>query len=296
MRLTTYIEDLLAAENLRATTMSTYASTIKNHIAPSDLGALDVEAIQPVDVRSFFAGLYRRGVGLGAIDMTYRLLSKTFRAAIADQLIERNPMAAVKRPRLGRTRLDPPTREELDAIVGAIQPRYRAMTLLMAWCGLRVGEAAGLRTEDWLPEQRRIYVRQQSGRYGLGELKTDSSRRVVIVPAFVAAELEAHLMKYPPVDGRLFSTRVGNWVNNDSYYTVFRSACRRAKVRAFHPHELRHHAVSAMARSGAPIKAVQAAVGHASPKLTLEVYSHVNERDLEDIAARLDAANGEPAA
>lgn len=294
MDLKRYIEDLLAAENLRASTVATYSSVMRNHIVPG-IGHMQVEEVRPVDVRGFFADLYRRGVGIGSIDMVYRLLSKSFRAAMADQLIERNPMAAVKRPRQVRTHLDPPTAEQLEAIVAAIQPRYRAMTMVMAWCGLRVGEAAGLRPQDWDPTTRRIYVRQQSARYGIGELKTDASRRQVIAPAFVAAELERHLRKFPPVDGRLFATRVGNWITNDSYYGAFQTACRRAGVRAFHPHELRHHAVSAMARSGAPIRAVQAQVGHASPKLTLEVYSHVNQQDLEDIAARLDAARADAA-
>jgi len=293
MKLKTYIEDLLAAENLRTSTQATYASVLKNHIAPT-IGQLEIEAIRPVDTRAFFADLYRRGVGLGSIDMCYRLLSKTFRAAVAEQTVGHNPMATVKRPKLTRSELSPPTQEELSAIVAAIQPRYRAMTLVMAWCGLRVGEAAGLRVEDWDPTTRRLYIRQQSARYGVGELKTDASRRVVFAPVFVAEALAKHLLQFPPVDGRLFSTRVGNWITNDSYYTVFRSACRRAKVRDFHPHELRHHAVSAMVRSGASIKAIQRQAGHATSKMTLEVYSHINDQDLEDIAARLDEQNGKP--
>lgn len=293
MKLKTYIEDLLAAENLRASTLATYRSVLKNHIGPT-IGELEIEAIRPVDTRAFFADLYRRNVGVGAIDMVYRLLSKTFRAAVAEQTIDRSPMTTIKRPKLTRSELAPPTREELDAIVARIQPRYRAMTLVMAWCGLRVGEAAGLRVEDWDPTSRRLLIRQQSARYGVGELKTDASRRTVYAPLFVAEALERHLLQYPPVDGRLFSTRVGNWITNDSYYTVFRSACRRAKVRNFHPHELRHHAVSAMVRSGASVRAIQRQAGHATSKMTLEVYSHVNEQDLADIADRLDEQNGNP--
>jgi integrase len=292
--LKTYIEDLLAAENLRPSTLATYASVMRNHIVPG-LGHFELEEVKPVQIRSFFADLYRRKVGVGAIDMVYRLLSKAFRAAISDQMIDRSPMAAVRRPRQSRIQLDPPTAAELDAIVAAIQPRYRALTLVMAWCGLRIGEAAGLRVADWDPESRRIYVRQQSARYGIGDLKTDASRRMVVAPRMVAAELDRHIKKYPPTDGLLFATRVGNAVTNDSYYGAFQTACRKAGLRRFHPHELRHHAVTAMARSGAPIKAVQAAVGHASSKMTLEVYSHVNQQDLVDIADRLDAVHDVPA-
>lgn len=290
MNLTRYIEDLLAAENLRQSTLATYASVMRNHIGPG-IGHMELEDVKPVHLRSFFADMYRREVGVGAIDMVYRLLSKSFRAAIADDLIEKSPMAAIKRPKQAATKLDPPAREELDAIVAAIQPRYKALTLVMAWCGLRIGEAAGLRAEDWDATTRRLYIRQQSARYGIGELKTDASRRMVVAPQFVADAIERHMKKYPPLDGRLFYTRAGNWLTNDSYYGAFQTACRKAGVRRFHPHELRHHAVSAMLRQGAPVKAVQTVVGHTTPNMTLGVYTHVNSQDLEDIAARLDAAN-----
>jgi integrase len=42
--------------------------------------------------------------------------------------------------------------------------------------------------------------------------------------------------------------------------------------------------------AGAHVVAVARLLGHASPNVTLSVYSHLFENDLDDVAARLDAA------
>ncbi|MDQ1460823.1 MAG: hypothetical protein QOI08_2307, partial [Actinomycetota bacterium] len=42
--------------------------------------------------------------------------------------------------------------------------------------------------------------------------------------------------------------------------------------------------------AGAHVVAVPRLLGHASPNVTLSVYSHLFPNDLDDVAARLDAA------
>jgi len=53
-------------------------------------------------------------------------------------------------------------------------------------------------------------------------------------------------------------------------------------------HDLRDTAASLMIASGASIKAVQRALGHASAKMTPDTYGGLFEDDLEDLADRLE--------
>jgi integrase len=53
-------------------------------------------------------------------------------------------------------------------------------------------------------------------------------------------------------------------------------------------HDLRDTAASLMIASGASIKAVQRALGHASAKMTLDTYGGLFEEDLEELADRLE--------
>lgn len=286
MNLSRYLADLLASEELRPSSRRSYESALRLHITPA-LGAVDMRELSPPLIRAFLADLRRDGAGPGTLTQCYRLLSKACRAALVDGLIDRNPMDAVKAPRAPRAELDPPTLTEVEAIRAAILPRYRASIDVLRWCGLRIGELGGLRVEDW--DGAKLTVRQQATRDGLSQLKTAAARRTVYAPAPLVPALTAHLETFPAHQGLIFTTGRGGLVTADSFNYPFRTACRRAGVRAFHPHELRHHAVTAMVRSGASLKAVQRAVGHSSSKLTMDVYTHATEDDLEDLARRMGA-------
>jgi integrase len=61
-------------------------------------------------------------------------------------------------------------------------------------------------------------------------------------------------------------------------------------LRGLTPHALRHTAASLAISAGAHVVAVSRLLGHASPHVTLSVYSHLFANDLDDVAARLDAA------
>jgi integrase len=51
-------------------------------------------------------------------------------------------------------------------------------------------------------------------------------------------------------------------------------ACRRAKLRRYNIKSLRHSFASGLIASGAPITEIAMKMGHASPAVTLKVYSH----------------------
>ena len=55
------------------------------------------------------------------------------------------------------------------------------------------------------------------------------------------------------------------------------------------PHEFRHTFASMLIASGANVKAVASILGHASPAITLERYTHLFEGDEVAVGARLDA-------
>ena len=64
-------------------------------------------------------------------------------------------------------------------------------------------------------------------------------------------------------------------------------ALRRAGLRRVNFHSLRHSCASAMIAAGAPITEIQHRLGHASPAITLKVYSHFLKDAETDTADRL---------
>jgi hypothetical protein len=72
----------------------------------------------------------------------------------------------------------------------------------------------------------------------------------------------------------------------------FYPALRRAKLRKIRSHDLRHTYASLLLHNREPITRVQAALGHASPAITLSVYAHLMPLDNQGVSIRLDELIG----
>jgi integrase len=59
------------------------------------------------------------------------------------------------------------------------------------------------------------------------------------------------------------------------------------------PHHLRHTCASLLIRSGAHAKAIQAHLGHSSITVTMDIYGHLFEDDMDELAQRFDFAHRE---
>jgi integrase len=102
------------------------------------------------------------------------------------------------------------TPDEVKALVLAIEPRYRAMVVLSATCGLRYGEALGLQRQDLtldaqLPHLtlRRTIVEVPNTEPTVGPLKAreEGETRTVPVPSGLVPILQKHLTQFvDPVD------------------------------------------------------------------------------------------------
>ena len=55
------------------------------------------------------------------------------------------------------------------------------------------------------------------------------------------------------------------------------------------PHDLRHTCASLMRAAGADVKAIQQQLGHRNATVTLNIYTHLFEGDLDEVMDRLDA-------
>ena len=86
--------------------------------------------------------------------------------------------------------VDIPSREEIRAIVGALQGPWRPILLTAIFTGLRASELRGLRWADVDLKQGELHVRQRADRYNaIGAPKSESGERTVPLPPIVANAL-----------------------------------------------------------------------------------------------------------
>lgn len=161
---------------------------------------------------------------------------------------------------------------------------------LLAYGGLRIGEALALRCGDVDGAAGTLRVARSAhelaGRVEVGPTKTYSVRTIAL-PRSLVQEL-ADVRGNRDEDALLFPNRSGG----PRRYQAFRRdawdpAARRAGVRAT-PHDLRLTCASLLVDAGASVKGVQAHLGHADVTTTLGLYARVRPGRADDLADRLD--------
>lgn len=290
-----YAEEWLANRpKLRPRTVELYRSELRCHLFPA-FGDVALDRITKRDVRGWYGGLVASRSQVTAAKC-YRLLAAILNTAVDDELIGRN-VCRIKGAAVEHSPERPLVSiEDAFAIAGAIEPRYRALVLLAASCGLRLGELMGLTRADLDLLHRTVAVTKQRQELATG-IETSApksavgARRVAIPPAIVE-ELELHLATWaqPGMTGALFSGPKGGF-RRASFYKAWRQALPMAGVRTdLHPHDLRHLANMLAARvPGTTTKDLMARIGHASAQASLR-YQHATEEADRAMSAGIDAA------
>lgn len=154
--------------------------------------------------------------------------------------------------------------------------------MLLEACGLRIGEALGLKVEDIDREGQVLHVRRQLDQHAraLVPLKTSASRREIRLSADVLRVLAVHRLAFPPyssdgdLSGLLFTSAHGRPLRYDVFaYKVFRPAVEAAGLHGLTPHGLRHNAGSLHVHQGVPTATVAKNLGH-SVEMLNRTYTH----------------------
>jgi hypothetical protein len=91
------------------------------------------------------AELSARGLAPATVQKSYQLLGKVMGAAVDAGMLAQSPCRRVPLPEVEREEMRILTPAEVATLADAIAPRCRALVLVGAYGGLRIGELAGLR-------------------------------------------------------------------------------------------------------------------------------------------------------
>lgn len=164
-----------------------------------------------------------------------------------------------------------------DAKGNLISNNYRLLIELAVWTGMRQGEVLGAQWGDIDWNTSQLYVRRAwtDGRFN--EPKTPTSIRRVDLPKPLLNELRAWKLACPKGgDDLIVSNLDGRPMSHANLLQRgFYPALRRAGLRKIRFHDLRHTFASLQLARGADVVRVSRMLGHASPAITLNVYSHM---------------------
>lgn len=205
-----------------------------------------------------------------AAQLTYTTLHVAFKQAVELGILDRSPMNGCRKPVHTAARASVLTIEQLSSYIAAARSEQEyPLLLLMATCGLRRGEALGLRWDRVDLQRGTILVDQQRMRinhgYQLRPLKSRASKRLLPVPPAVVQELS-----------RISVRSMTGFVVDCTPETLAR-VHGRVLIRASLPHVtlhgLRHSMATAAAAQGCPMKILQGILGHSKYELTANLYA-----------------------
>jgi integrase len=286
-----YADGWLARQrHWRPTTRAAVENSLKVHVLPA-LGHRPLASIRRSDVQSLLTSL---PLAPSTVRTVHQHLRTLLGAAVEDGAIVRNPAAGVRLPSATRAPVVPLTPEEVWQLADAAPGFLRAAVVLAAGAGLRQSEALGLTVDRVDRLGRAIRVDRQlaptAGPPQLGPPKTHASYRVVPASDVVLSELSAHIAKYGTGElGLLIHGQDGAPISRHGFGRQWRATTRRAGMAGTRFHDMRHFFASALIASGCSVKAVQDALGHASAKETLDVYSHLWPSDTDRVRAAVES-------
>lgn len=285
---TEYAATWMAAQHVRHNTAVNREVVLRLHVLPH-LGSRAMASVRPTDVQGLVKRLSET-LAPATVAGVLKIVRQVFAAAVDDRVIAHSPAAKVRPPKGATPAITVPTVDEVTAMRDALPEHYRALVVLLAGSGLRIGEALGLDVGhvDFL--RRTVSVERQRHRDGtLGPTKTEASVRVVPIGQAVVDELARHLHDRTSVQtDPLFLTEYGK----PATYRAFHSAWNRARERVgltTNVHDVRHFTASALIAGGATVKQVQAVLGHSTASQTLDVYAGLWPGDDDRTRAVMDA-------
>jgi integrase len=161
--------------------------------------------------------------------------------------------------------------DESERLVAAADGDWQGMIALAISTGLRIGELLALRWEDLDLSRRMMMVRRNVARGIIGTPKSGKPR-----PVDLGRDIVVRLNEHRHLRGELvFCGDDGRMLSKAECKRPLWRACKRAGLRRIGWHVLRHTFASHLVMRGAPLRAIQELLGHASIEMTMR-YAHLS--------------------
>lgn len=273
-----------------------YESVVRVHLKPR-IGDLDPQKVTSRHVTAMLADMEtavkagrKEGstekVGPRTREIAYIIIGQAFR------MLNPGLLDNVEKPKSQAEEMRPWSAEETRQFLAHVDETgdpHATMYRVALTTGLRKGEIFALTVDDVNFRTGHVSITKtwDYARMVAETPKTRSSRRTVVPPERTRVALRSYIMATGVRgDSRIFQFEVRN------FSKCMVKAMRSAKVPVIRFHDLRHTYATLALAGGQNVKVISESLGHASVKITLDVYTHVMPGQAEQVAEAVDALIG----
>ena len=262
-----YAEQWRASQVHRPSSQAHVETMLRRHAYPT-LGDRPLSSILPSEVQAWVKRLgvedataKRKALAPSTIGVVHSIVSSVMKAAVKDRRIVANPCEGTRLPKVSRSKVVPPTTEQVELLRQGMPDRLKALVTFSAGTGMRPAEVRGLTVDRLNMLRREVVVDRQlvsvtKGTPVFGPPKTAASVRTIPLPQTVVDVLAAHLAAYPPgPNGLVFTLERGEPISRQAMGHLWRPLAAAAKLPdRSGPHALRHYYASLLIRFGVSVK------------------------------------------
>ena len=276
---------LTATENTRAS----FQGNLDKWVYPA-IGDIKLPEITSAQISALLLDMQGKGKAHATVVKVYTILNSLFKMAYLSDMIARNPMDKVERPKPRKDEIKPQTAQaytaqEVRDILTALEGeplKWRAFIHLLIDTGVRRGEALAVQWEDIDFQENTILICRNlcytpdKGIY----LDTPKNGRCRMVDVGEdTLQLLKQIREQQGARGRYIFTQDNSLepMHPTSPTHYFRQFSKRNGIKDFHPHKLRHTFASVAITAGADVVSVSETLGHSDTAVTLRMYTHAND-------------------
>lgn len=236
------------------------------------------------------------------------VINRIFKYAVLMDILDSNPFDKVIKPKSRQTQRKGNflTKEELKEFLKLAQNAtlsyFFPLVHLMAYTGLRQGEALALKWSDIDFENKKITVNKTAVRIKEKQTiqtpKTKNSKRVISIDPTTLSILKnwkkdqikiyfKNGKHFEGDDNFIFTNQRGDWVHIHNFIPYFKRFITDHKLKPITPHGLRHTHASLLFSAGVEPKNISDRLGHSTVQITLDLYTHITEEQRSDTVEKL---------
>ena len=273
---------------LKASTLQTLVGLINSQILPffKDMQIKDITAST---VSAWHDTLIKKELSVTYMQTLHTKLTTLFSFAVKYYNLPQNPAKNAGNIQGNKIKhIDYWTIDDFRKFAMCLKKPLHIMAFYtLFWTGMRVGELLALTwadvdlTKGTISISKTLYM--VNGKPTITTPKTSTSSRSISIPDFLVAMLKDYrsISQYIS-DEQIFP------IHASSLLRVIKRTAPLANVKAIRIHDLRHSHASMLINAGCNALEVADRLGHKSPAMTLNIYSHIYKSKQSQIATMLN--------